>query len=217
MKNRENEMKFFVKSDSWKDENFISKNSIIQGYLNQDPARTVRIRIEGDTGLLTVKGASTIVNGVDSRYEFETEIDLESAKEMLEMSKDIISKTRYKILYSGHIFEVDEYHEILDGFVTVEVEVKDCNEEIEFPEWIGQNITGVAKYYNSNLIHLVNPSRYFTVKDLQKKLYKMNDCDKVFIERIEDIYFEKYNWSTKIKKYSDTEEIEHRGVWKCYM
>lgn len=147
--NIEIERKFLVKSEAFKSEAF--KFYVIkQGFLNRDPERTVRIRLKNDKGILTVKGKSTD-NGL-SRFEWEKEISKKDAEALLLLcEKGIIDKTRYEVKVDKHIFEVDEFYGDNEGLVVAEVELKTINEAFNTPDWLGEEVTGDTKYYNSAL------------------------------------------------------------------
>lgn len=143
------ERKFLVKSDTFK-KNPSNVFRIFQGFLNTDPERTVRIRIKNDRGILTVKGLSS--NDGLSRFEWETEISKTDAKALLDFSEySVIEKVRYEIEVGEHIFEVDEFYRDNEGLVLAEIELKHENETFIKPEWLGEEVTGDAKYYNSQL------------------------------------------------------------------
>lgn len=143
------ERKFLVLSDAYKDQAY-SKNRIVQGFLNTDPERTVRIRIKGDIGFLTVKGKSN-TSGT-SRFEWEKSIDLSDAEALLELcEKGILEKIRYEISLGKHIYEIDEFQGKNKGLVVAEIELGDENETFEKPDWLGKEVTGDVKYYNSQL------------------------------------------------------------------
>lgn len=121
---------------------------ILQGYLNRDPERTVRIRIRNDSAFITVKG---ITRGL-VREEFEYEIPLEDGLEMLKLcSGRILDKTRYIVPFEGYNWEVDEYHGDLEGLIVTEVELPDAKIEPPLPPFAGREVTGDPKYYNSQL------------------------------------------------------------------
>lgn len=122
---------------------------ITQGYLNQDPNRTVRIRFGNYKAFITVKGKSS-ENGL-SRFEWEKEIDVLDAKQMMIMCTGIISKTRYHVTHEGKLWEIDAFHGDNDGLVVAEVELTSEDEKIEIPAWVTKEVTGDPKYYNSNL------------------------------------------------------------------
>lgn len=143
------ERKFLVKSKEYSVD-AISKEVIKQGFLNTDPERTVRVRIKGSSAFLTVKGKSS-ENGT-SRFEWEKEIPVEDAEELLKLSEDtILNKTRYRIPFANHIYEVDEFHGEHQGLVLAELELQSEDEEFEKPDWLGQEVTGNVQYYNSQL------------------------------------------------------------------
>ena len=141
------EHKFLVKNDSYK-ELATSHFRIIQGYLCREPERTVRVRIKGNRGYLTVKG----INQGASRAEFEYEIGIQDAETMLGMCPPpVLEKTRYTVSFGGHLWEVDEFGGSRSGLTTAEVELKSEDEEYVLPDFVGENVTGNPAYYNSNL------------------------------------------------------------------
>ena len=143
------ERKFLVKDNSYKAEAFKSTR-IIQGFLNTHKERTVRVRLKGDEGFLTVKGASG-TNGL-SRFEWEKDIPKEEAEALLKLCEPgIIDKTRYEVKAGNHTFEIDEFHADNDGLVVAEVELNTENETFEKPNWLDREVTGIIKYYNSQL------------------------------------------------------------------
>ncbi len=143
------ERKFLVKSNAYKNITH-SKERIVQGFLNTHPERTVRVRINGDFGYLTVKGKSN--ESGTSRFEWEKEISLDDAEALLPLSEDgIIEKTRYLISRGEHIFEIDEFHGMNEGLIIAEIELNDENETFDRPGWLGEEVTGDIKYYNSQL------------------------------------------------------------------
>ncbi len=143
------ERKFLVNSDAFKNEAF-KKTRITQGFLNTHKDRTVRVRLRGDKGFITVKGLSTN-NGL-SRFEWEKEIPKEEAKSLLKLCEPtIIDKIRYEIEVGNHIFEVDIFFGENGGLTIAEVELNFENEIFETPAWLGKEVTGDIKYYNSQL------------------------------------------------------------------
>jgi CYTH domain-containing protein len=143
------ERKFLIKSDAYKNE-ANSKERIVQGFLNTHKERTVRVRISGDFGYLTVKGESNETG--TSRFEWEKEITLEDAEALLLLCEEgIIEKTRYKVPKGEHIFEIDEFYGTNEGLVIAEVELSDEDENYIEPDWLGEEVTGDIKYYNSQL------------------------------------------------------------------
>jgi CYTH domain-containing protein len=143
------ERKFLVISDAFKDEAH-QKHRIIQGFLNRDPERTVRVRLKDNKGILTVKGRSS--NDGLSRFEWEKEISKNDANALLEFcEKGVIDKIRYEVKVNHHIFEVDEFFGDNEGLVVAEVELQTEDETFTKPEWLGEEVTGNIKYYNSQL------------------------------------------------------------------
>ncbi|MGB6153945.1 MAG: CYTH domain-containing protein [Pricia sp.] len=143
------ERKFLVISERFKSA-ATSEESIVQGFLNTHPERTVRIRLKGNYGFLTVKGKSNEAG--TSRFEWEKEITVADARAMLELCEEgILDKTRYEIPVGEHIFEVDEFHGENQGLIVAEVELASENEAFEKPDWLGEEVTGDIKYYNSQL------------------------------------------------------------------
>ncbi|WP_296313049.1 CYTH domain-containing protein [Winogradskyella sp. UBA3174] len=146
------ERKFLVTSNVFKTEAFNSY-TIKQGFLNSDAERTVRVRLIKDIGYLTIKGKST-KNGL-SRFEWEKEIPRIEAEFLLELCElGIIDKIRYEVKSGNHIFEVDEFFIENEGLVIAEVELKSENENFIKPNWLGKEVTGDVKYYNSQLSKL---------------------------------------------------------------
>jgi adenylate cyclase len=143
------ERKFLVSSDAFK--SFaLRKNHIAQGYLNSNPERTVRVRIKGEKGFLTIKGKSN-ESGL-SRFEWEKEITVTEAQELLALcKKGVIEKTRYEIPLGHHLFEVDEFHGENEGLIIAEVELQSENEIFEKPNWLGKEVSHDERYYNSYL------------------------------------------------------------------
>ena len=126
----------------------VEKRDVCQGYLNRDPERTVRVRIADGVGYLTVKGK----NKGCVRLEFEYEIPVEDARQLLSLCKGrIIVKTRYIVPYKGFTWEVDEYHDDLDGLVVTEVELDDEHQRFPLAPFAGEEVTGDPAYYNSQL------------------------------------------------------------------
>lgn len=148
-KMKEIERKFLVKSDAYK-EQASARHLIAQGYLNSDPDRTVRIRIKGESGFLTVKGKWNA--SMTTRFEWETELSLTEARPMLAICEPgKIEKVRHEIRVGLHVFEVDEFFGDNEGLVIAEVELADENETFEKPEWLGKEVTIESRYYNASL------------------------------------------------------------------
>lgn len=140
------ERKFLVCGDYKSSAN--ESSHIVQGYLNMDKDRTVRVRVRDDKGYMTVKGPT---NGV-SRYEWEKEIPHEEAAGLLALCPAVIDKTRYLVDYGGHTFEVDEFHGDNDGLVIAEIELSAEDEQFEKPSWLGEEVSHDRRYYNSQLL-----------------------------------------------------------------
>ena len=146
---QEIERKFLVLDDSFKHEAF-SKSHIVQGYICSERGRTVRVRIRDERAYLTIKGPSE--NGGLSRYEFEREIPLEDGQQMMQLCEPgIIDKTRWLVKSGKHTFEVDEFFGDNEGLVVAEVELAYEDEPYEKPHFIGKEVTGDRRYYNSCL------------------------------------------------------------------
>ena len=143
------ERKFLVTSDAFKQQAF-AKNHIAQGYLNSDPERTVRVRIKGESGFLTIKGKGNETG--TTRLEWETELSLMEAKPLLAICEPgTIDKIRYEIKSGKHVIEVDEFLGENEGLVLAEIELKDENESYEKPDWLGKEVTNDERYYNAYL------------------------------------------------------------------
>ena len=146
---QEIERKFLVTSDAYKEES-AKRTRITQGYLSSVPERTVRVRIKGDKGYITIKGECN--ESGTSRYEWEKEIPVEEAEELLQICEPgVIHKTRYEVNVGRFTFEVDEFYGENQGLVVAEVELLNENDHFDKPEWIGAEVTGDVPYYNSML------------------------------------------------------------------
>lgn len=142
------ERKFLVKSDF--KQFAYKKEHIAQGYLSSVPERTVRIRIKGEKGYITIKGIGN-QSGM-ARYEWEKEIALNEAKELIELCESgIIGKTRYYIKNGELTFEVDEFAGLNQGLVMAEIELPNEDTPFTRPEWLGEEVTNDKRYYNSYL------------------------------------------------------------------
>ncbi|WP_025742602.1 CYTH domain-containing protein [Aquimarina pacifica] len=143
------ERKFLVLSDTFKKEARTSYR-ITQGFLNTDPSRTVRIRIKGAQAFITIKGISN-TSGT-SRFEWEKEIDSSDAEQLLLLcEKGMIEKTRYEVPSGNHIIEIDVFSGENKGLIIAEIELNNEDEQFIKPNWLGEEITGETKYYNSQL------------------------------------------------------------------
>jgi len=144
--NLEIERKFLLKDDSWKAGN--TGTHYKQAYLNEPGGNTVRVRIEGDEAKLTIKSKAIGI----SRQEFEYTIPLADAEALFLLARTpIVEKYRYKIPYAGNIWEVDEFVGQNEGLVVAEIELNSENQAFEKPSWIGDEVTGDKRYYNSHL------------------------------------------------------------------
>ena len=149
---QEIERKFLIKDDAFKAES-VNKTKIIQGFLSTVPERTVRIRLQGDKGFLTVKGIGNKSGA--SRYEFEKEISIGDAQDLMAICEPgVIEKTRYNVKSGEHTFEIDEFYGDNDGLIVAEVELASEDEVFEKPEWLGVEVTGEVKYYNAMLMRV---------------------------------------------------------------
>ena len=145
---KEIERKFLVLNEDFK-QTAIRVHHIEQGYLKQNQP-TVRIRIKDDEAFITIKGKSTS-DGL-TRDEWEYPIPRQEAQEMMNLcSTPPLRKERYIVPNSGHIWEVDVFHDKHEGLIIAEVELSDEQEEIELPQWIGREVTGDIRYYNAYL------------------------------------------------------------------
>lgn len=143
------ERKFLVTSTD-----FISESTtqfrIVQGYLNSNPERTVRVRIKGDKGFLTIKGKGN-ESGI-SRFEWEKEIDILEAEALLLLcEKGTIDKIRYEVPVGNHTYEVDVFAGENEGLIVAEIELQSENESFEKPNWLGKEVTSDERYYNAYL------------------------------------------------------------------
>jgi len=143
------ERKYLVTGDFRKEA--IRSFRIVQGYISSQPGRTVRIRISGDEGFLTIKGA-TDEKGM-SRYEFEQKISLADAEALFKLCEPgAIDKVRFLVPFAGHTWEVDVFHGDNEGLVLAEIELDSEDETFELPSWAGKEVTGDRRYYNSMLV-----------------------------------------------------------------
>ncbi len=145
----ETERKFLVLNESYKEE-ASGSHHLVQAYIAHENGRTVRVRIFDDRGFLTIKGPS--LDGI-SRKEWEMEIPLEDARDLMALcQKGSIDKTRWIVpAGNGRCFEVDEFHGENEGLVVAEIELGSAEETFSRPEWLGKEVTGDRRYYNSYL------------------------------------------------------------------
>lgn len=146
---KEIERKFLVNGDFTP---FVHKSTrITQGYLCSVPERTVRVRVKGNKGFITIKGMGSKSGA--SRYEWEKEIPVEEVKELLELCEPgVIDKTRYLVKSGKHTFEIDEFYGDNEGLTVAEIELGSEDESFEKPGWLGEEVTGQVRYYNSMLM-----------------------------------------------------------------
>jgi len=146
---QEIERKFLVLSDAFKAA-ATTQNRIVQGYLNSDPERTVRVRIKGNKGFLTIKGKGN-ASGT-TRLEWEKEIPVSDAELLLPLcEKGMIDKIRYEVPVGKHVYEVDVFSGDNDGLIVAEIELNTEEELFEKPSWLGKEVTGEERYYNAFL------------------------------------------------------------------
>lgn len=145
---KEIERKFLVKGDAWR--KLGSGKRCRQGYLSTVKERTVRVRTIDDKGFITVKGITTGA----TRSEYEYEIPFSDASEMLDQlcERPLIEKTRYRIPWGALVWEVDEFEGENIGLITAEVELRDENQAVSLPDWIGPEVTRDPRYFNANLV-----------------------------------------------------------------
>ena len=153
---QEIERKFLVKGE-FKSEAF-KATRITQGYLSSVPARTVRVRIKGDKGFITIKGIGNASGA--SRYEWEKEIPVEDVQELLKICEPgVIDKTRYLVKAGERTFEVDEFYGDNEGLTMAEVELPSEDAAFDRPAWLGEEVTGDSRFYNSMLMK--NPYKHW--------------------------------------------------------
>jgi len=142
------ERKFLVLGDFKKE--VVSSHRIRQAYISRIAERTVRIRIKDEQGFITIKGKSNETG--TSRFEWEKGISKEEAEALLELCEEgMIDKTRYVVNSGSHVFEVDEFYGLHQGLVLAEIELKSEEESFIKPKWLGKEVTGDPRYYNSQM------------------------------------------------------------------
>ena len=142
------ERKFLVRNDDWREG---AQGSLYrQGFLSTEPERTVRVRVAESRGWITVKGRGLGLR----RPEFEYEIPVDDAQEMLERlcQRPLIEKLRYKLRVGDHLWEIDVFEGDNAGLVLAEIELRSEEEPFETPAWLGEEVTGDARYFNANLV-----------------------------------------------------------------
>lgn len=142
------ERKFLVKKDLWDRIEKPNGELFRQGYISTDPNKTIRVRVTDESAFLTFKGLTV----GSKRLEYEYEIPIKDAKEILDEFTDVsISKRRYKINHNGKVWEVDEFLDDNLGLVVAELELRNEDEKFDLPDWIDKEVTEDVKYFNSNL------------------------------------------------------------------
>lgn len=146
---QEIERKFLVKNLDFIQEAH-QQTRIVQGYLNTHSERTVRVRIKGESGFLTIKGQTN--SSGTTRFEWEKEISLYEAEQLLNLCEPFpIEKIRYEVFFGEFLFEVDVFEGFHKGLVLAEIELLTENQSFEKPHWLGEEVTGKPEYYNSYL------------------------------------------------------------------
>ena len=147
---QEIERKFLVKNDAFKKDAF-KRQKIIQGFLSTVPERTVRVRIIGEIGFITVKGIGN--SSGTTRFEWEKKISIEEARNLLKICEaGVIDKCRYYIKLGNHTYEVDEFFGDNEGLIVAEIELSSEDEAFKKPKWLCEEVTGDVKYYNAMLM-----------------------------------------------------------------
>lgn len=149
MEHLEIERKFLVESNAFKVDSTLDIK-IIQGFLNTHPERTVRVRLKGEEAFLTVKGIGN--DSGTTRFEWETQITPSEAINLIDLCEPgILEKVRYHVPVGEHVYEVDEFLRENKGLIVAEIELQHEDEVFEKPDWLGEEVTGDVKYYNSQL------------------------------------------------------------------
>jgi adenylate cyclase len=145
----ETEHKYLVHHELWQKVQPRKGEHIRQGYLQNEPDQTVRVRLKGKRGYITVKGKTTGA----SRPEYEFRIPLKGAIEMLDkLCREVIEKTRYKMRFRGRTWEVDVFEGPNEGLIVAEIELQNEDQQYYLPKWVSENVTGDERYYNSSLV-----------------------------------------------------------------
>ena len=145
------ERKFLVNIDLWNRSTKGVRRFYEQGYISTEPGKTIRVRVNDENAFITIKGKPVGM----SRSEFEYRIPKQDAVELLnQFCSSIVSKYRYMVPFGGKMWEVDEFLGENEGLIVAEIELSSETEEFERPEWVGEEVTGIEKYYNSNLSKL---------------------------------------------------------------
>lgn len=142
------ERKFLVNVDLWNGSMKGVRRFYRQGYISTEPEKTIRVRLDDENAFITIKGKASGM----SRSEYEYRIPKQDAIEMLDQfCSSIISKYRYMVPFGGKVWEVDEFLDENEGLIVAEIELSSEDEEFEKPLWVAEEVTGIEKYYNSNL------------------------------------------------------------------
>lgn len=145
---QEIERKFLLANDTWKSLT-TRRLEIKQGYLNADSRRTVRVRIQGNSGYLTIKSESVGI----SRQEFEYDIPYEDARSLLLLCEPpVIDKVRHEVNYEGHLWEIDVFAGANEGLTVAEIELSSEDEVFARPGWLGEEVSDDPRYFNSHLV-----------------------------------------------------------------
>lgn len=143
------ERKFLVNKEKWQSAKPNLGEKIIQGYLQKDPDKTVRVRVKNNTGYITIKGKT---KGV-SRSEYEYEIPVDEAKSMIQEFCDrYIEKTRFLFKQDGFTWEVDEFLSPKEGLILAEIELPSEDQQFSLPDWVEKEVSDDTQYFNSNMI-----------------------------------------------------------------
>ncbi len=141
------ERKFLVDKRKLRGLEYLSEEQIAQGYLSNHP--TVRVRLAGERGFLTIK---SLTRGI-SRQEFEYEIPFADAEQLLKLcGRNVLRKYRRKVSCGGHVWEIDFFAGRHAGLILAEVELNAPDEQVDLPDWVAQEVSGDPRYYNSNLV-----------------------------------------------------------------
>jgi CYTH domain-containing protein len=143
------ERKFLVDKEKWANIAKPAGVQIIQAYLHNSPTKTIRVRIKGDGGFLTIKGATTGI----SRSEYEYKIPLQEAENLIaEFAEKSLRKLRYEVIVGNHLWEIDEFQGNLNGLILAEIELSAENETFTLPDWVTEDVSLETTYFNSQLI-----------------------------------------------------------------
>ena len=145
---QEIERKFLVRNDTWRTK--ATRTRYRQGFLSTEPERTVRVRVAGDRGTLTIKGKTIGA----TRAEFEYDIPVAEAEQLLDTlcQRPLIEKVRYVLREGSHTWEVDVFEGDNTGLVVAEIELQAEDEAFERPDWLGEEVTDDPRYFNANLV-----------------------------------------------------------------